>query len=165
MSFNFSRIKHSDLPMLHEWLNQPHISQVWDGPIPIDQMLKKFELHIHSNHIFGYLIRNSDVAIGYAQAYEACRVGGGWWPEIESGTWGIDQFLANRDHLGIGLGTEMVRAFCKLIFEKHRASQIIADPSPNNSRAIRCYEKVGFLAAGEIDTPDGRALLMKLMRQ
>ncbi|HSM07403.1 MAG TPA: hypothetical protein VLA33_00110 [Gemmatimonadota bacterium] len=42
--------------------------------------------------------------------------------------------------------------------------QSYRDPHPDNARAIRCYEKVGFKRAGEIVTPDGRALLMRLVR-
>ena len=34
------------------------------------------------------------------------------------------------------------------------------DPSPRNSRAVRCYEKAGFRRVGLIQTPDGPALLM-----
>ncbi len=39
--------------------------------------------------------------------------------------------------------------------------KIIIDPTPDNKRAIRCYEKVGFKGIGEIETPDGTACLME----
>ncbi len=34
------------------------------------------------------------------------------------------------------------------------------DPRPDNPRAIRAYEKAGFVPQHEIVTPDGPALLM-----
>ena len=37
---------------------------------------------------------------------------------------------------------------------------MLTDPDPINARAIRAYEKAGFLRQREVDTPDGRALLM-----
>jgi aminoglycoside 6'-N-acetyltransferase len=37
---------------------------------------------------------------------------------------------------------------------------MVIDPSPDNPRAIRAYEKAGFEKVGMIDTPDGPALLM-----
>jgi len=37
---------------------------------------------------------------------------------------------------------------------------MITDPDPANTRAVRAYEKAGFHRDREVDTPDGRALLM-----
>jgi RimJ/RimL family protein N-acetyltransferase len=86
---------------------------------------------------------------------------GGWWEdETDPGARGIDQFLANADQLGIGLGSAMVRAFVDRLFEDPQVTQVQIDPSPDNARAIRSYEKAGFVAGGEVVTPDGPALLM-----
>lgn len=57
-------------------------------------------------------------------------------------------------------GTAMVRAFVRRLLDDPAVTRVQTDPAPTNLRAIRCYEKAGFLAVGEIDTPDGRALLM-----
>lgn len=54
----------------------------------------------------------------------------------------------------------MVRSFVEWLFEDPAVSRIQTDPSPDNGRAIRCYEKAGFRANREMVTPDGRALLM-----
>ena len=74
---------------------------------------------------------------------------------------GIDQFLANAQQLGQGLGTAMVRAFvAKLFGDDTMVTRIQTDPSPRNARAIRYYEKAGFRARAEVETPDGRSWLM-----
>jgi RimJ/RimL family protein N-acetyltransferase len=44
-------------------------------------------------------------------------------------------------------------------------TEIRLDPHPDNSRAIRCYEKAGFRNLGEMATPDGPAVMMVLSRQ
>jgi aminoglycoside 6'-N-acetyltransferase len=36
----------------------------------------------------------------------------------------------------------------------------VTDPDPSNLRAVRAYEKAGFRKDREVDTPDGRALIM-----
>ena len=41
-----------------------------------------------------------------------------------------------------------------------RHARVITDPNPTNARAVRAYEKAGFRRDREVDTPDGRALLM-----
>jgi RimJ/RimL family protein N-acetyltransferase len=73
---------------------------------------------------------------------------------------GIDQFLADADQLGRGLGTAMVSAFVARLFEDPAVTRVQTDPAPDNRRAVRCYEKAGFRPDREIDTPDGRALVM-----
>ena len=85
----------------------------------------------------------------------------GWWlDEHDPGVWGIDQFIAEPTLLGRGFGTAMVRAFVARLFENPAVTRVQTDPSPGNARAIRCYEKAGVRAVGEVDTPDGPALLM-----
>ena len=44
-------------------------------------------------------------------------------------------------------------------------TEIRLDPHPDNSRAIRCYEKAGFRNLGEMATPDGPAVMMVLPRK
>ena len=88
-------------------------------------------------------------------------VGGGWWEdETDPGVRGIDQILCDAQTLGQGLGTRMVTAFVTLLFSDPAVTRIQTDPSPDNARAIRCYEKSGFHAVKRIITPDGQALLM-----
>jgi GNAT superfamily N-acetyltransferase len=108
-----------------------------------------------------YIVLGDGAPIGYIQSYVAMGSGEGWWPdEQDPGVRGIDQFLAHPGQLGRGIGTAMVRAFVQRLFADPSVTRIQTDPSPQNRRAIRCYEKAGFRVAGEIDTPDGRALLM-----
>ena len=95
-----------------------------------------------------YLVLGDGVPIGYIQSYVAKDSGEGWWPdEQDPGVRGIDQFLAHADQLGRGVGTAMVRAFVRRLF---------ADPAVTRIQT----EKAGFRRVAEIDTPDGRALLM-----
>jgi len=38
--------------------------------------------------------------------------------------------------------------------------RVVVDPDPDNVRAIRAYEKAGFVRDRLVDTPDGISLLM-----
>ena len=160
MVFTFQRLTAADLPLLHDWLNRPHVAARWDGPVRLEDMPEKFGPHLVSDTVFGYLAHRDGKPMAYVQAYDATHAGDGWWPDAAPGTWGIDQFLANEEDLGKGIGSQMVRQFTELVFERHRATAILTDPAPDNARAIRCYEKAGFVAVGETVTPDGPALLM-----
>jgi aminoglycoside 6'-N-acetyltransferase len=37
---------------------------------------------------------------------------------------------------------------------------MVTDPDPRNARALRAYEKAGFVRDRVVETPDGPALLM-----
>ncbi len=99
--------------------------------------------------------------LGFIQSYVALGSGDGWWEnETDPGTRGIDQFIADGTRLGQGLGSTMVGAFVERLFADPAVTRIQTDPSPANERAIRCYRRAGFVAQGEVATPDGPALLM-----
>lgn len=69
----------------------------------------------------------------------------------------------NRSHIVEWWGGEDNRPSLKEVYEEYmptELAEIQTDPAPDNHRAIRCYEKVGFVQHGEIVTPDGPAIYM-----
>jgi RimJ/RimL family protein N-acetyltransferase len=158
----FRPLTQADLPLLHEWLTRPHIAEWWDHPASLAEVEQEYGPLVGGQPTTQpYIVLSDGAPIGFIQSYVAMGSGDGWWPEEEDpGLRGIDQFLAHPDHLGRGLGTAMVRAFVQRLFSDPAVTRIQTDPSPGNRRAIRCYEKAGFHAVGEVNTPDGPALLM-----
>jgi RimJ/RimL family protein N-acetyltransferase len=148
--------------MLHGWLGRPHVAEWWSAPPSLAEVEREWGPMLRGEDTTrAFIVLGDGDAIGYIQVYIAMGSGGGWWPDArDPGVRGIDQFLAHPEQLGRGLGTAMVRAFVKRLFADPAVSRVQTDPSPHNARAIRCYEKAGFRAVGEVDTPDGRALLM-----
>mgnify|MGYP003724851013 CR=1 FL=1 len=57
-----------------------------------------------------------------------------------------------------------VTAFVDWLFEDPLVSEVIADPAPDNLRAIHCFRNAGFIARQVVKTPDGPALLMRYRR-
>jgi RimJ/RimL family protein N-acetyltransferase len=161
-SITFRPLALADLPMLHEWLVRPHVAEWWSPTPPLAEVEQEFEPLVSGRSTTKpYLVLGDGTPIGYIQSYIAQDSGDGWWrDEQDPGVRGIDQFLAHAEQLGRGVGTAMVRTFVQHLFADPAVTRIQTDPSPSNLRAIRCYEKAGFRPLGEIDTPDGRALLM-----
>lgn len=159
----------SDLPMLHDWLNRSHIVEWWGGEDARPTLEEVVEWYaprvLGEESVTPYIAELDGVPIGYAQSYVAMGSGEGWWEtETDPGVRGIDQFLASASQLNQGLGTQLVRALVSQLFIDRSVTKIQTDPAPENLRAIRCYEKAGFIQQGIIDTPDGKAVYMTQTR-
>lgn len=166
MEWTFPRLTESDLPTLFDWLRRPHVVEHWGRCASLEAVREEYLPAVPDRwSAEPYLACFDGLEVGYIQSYVAYGAGNGWWPgEDDSGVRGIDQFLADEANLGLGLGTSMIGAFVTLLFQDPAVTRILVDPAPDNLRAIRCYEKVGFRRAGLVTTPDGEAMLMFLER-
>ena len=154
-----------DLPLLHDWLNRPHIVEWWGGDDARPSLAEVREHYLPrllaEDSVTPYIALLGDHPIGYAQSYVALGSGDGWWEdETDPGVRGIDQSIGYAELLGKGLGTKLVMALVRRLFSDPQVTKVQTDPSPRNLRAIRCYEKAGFVQIRRIVTPDGPAIYM-----
>jgi RimJ/RimL family protein N-acetyltransferase len=134
---SFRPLRATDFPLLLTWLSKEHVKQWWnDG----DDTLEKVALHYGAEEpdVARFILVEStetgETPIGYFQYYIVSK-------EII----GIDQYIGEVDRINKGIGTAAITLFLKMIITKHKPQQIIIDPHPENKRAIRCYEKAGFV--------------------
>jgi RimJ/RimL family protein N-acetyltransferase len=133
--FEFKPLTADDFPLLLEWLSKEHVKEWWnDG----DDTLEKVALHYGRNDDTVRFIlleteKGDKKPIGYFQYYFAT-----------DNSIGIDQFIGEEEFLNRGVGEQAIKMFVEMITRRHRPNWIVLDPSPENKRAIRCYEKVGF---------------------
>jgi RimJ/RimL family protein N-acetyltransferase len=163
----FEPLARGHLPMLHGWLHRPHVAEWWSEPSTMAELEQDyFSQEFASPTTRAYIASLAGEAIGFIQSYVALGSGSGWWEqESDPGVRGIDQFLANGEQLGRGLGSSMVRAFVEQLFLDPAVTKVQTDPSPANERAIRSYRRAGFVIHNEVLTPDGPALLMFRYRE
>jgi aminoglycoside 6'-N-acetyltransferase len=150
-SYDFQPMSADDLPLVRRWLAMSHVRLWWTDA-------EKFELE-SGPLVQQFIVAREGRPFAYLQCYEqdACQENGlGRHPH---GTRGIDQFIGEPHMIGRGHGSGFVRAYVECLLDAG-TPRVITDPSIANPRAIRAYEKAGFRADREVDTPDGRALLM-----
>ena len=170
LDVKFRLMIETDVPLLHEWIQRPHVAEWWGGrgaSAHLEDTKRKYlpRLRDSSSVKCHFAILHGE-PIGFIQSYVAIGCGDGWWQdETDPGVRGIDQFLGDGSKLGQGLGTRMVTAFVRKLFEDPSVTRVQTDPNPVNGRAIRCYEKAGFRIVGKIVTPDGPALLMVIEKR
>lgn len=161
----FRPLRDVDLPMLVDWLSRDHVVEWWaqgrSVPTIAAARAKYLPRLEATSPVKPYLASLAGKDMGFIQSYVALDCGEGWWEqETDPGVRGIDQFLADGDNLGQGLGTRMVSAFVRRLLAEPGVTAVQTDPHPNNARAIRCYVKSGFAPVRTVITPDGPALLM-----
>ena len=156
MPYEFCPMSAADLPLLKRWLSAPHVAEWWGDP---DQQLALLSGDAAAAALEQYLVGLCDRPIGYLQCYEVAAYPHGGLGRHPPGTRGIDQFIGEPDMMQRGHGSGFIRAFVdrRLLAGCPR---VLTDPSPANARAIRAYQKAGFCSDRELDTCDGRVLLM-----
>lgn len=154
MTFEFRLFTANDFPLMLEWLSKAHVKEWWnDG----DDTLEKVAHHYGSEDDVARFILvevegHHEKPIGYFQYY--C---------VPDGSIGIDQFIGEEGYINKGVGERVIKMFIEMIVREHHPSSIILDPSPDNKRAIRCYEKAGFRHYETRQTEDGHlAYMMRL---
>ena len=125
-----------DIPLLHEWLQRPHIVEWWGGEAERPKTLAETRARylprvLAEERVTPYIAMQGDEAIGYAQSYVALGSGDGWWEdETDPGVRGIDQSLARPELLGRGLGTQLVNGAGRAAVRRSRGQ-----PHPDRSVA------------------------------
>lgn len=158
-TYAFRPVTNADLPLLRRWRAAPHVAEHWGPPEEEDP-----EETLADARIAMWIVEHEGGPFAYAQDYSPHD-----WPDhpfahLPAGARGMDQYIGEPDMIGRGHGSAFVRAHCDRLFAAGAAA-IGTDPHPDNKRAIRACEKAGFaIAAGPLETPWGRALLMENWR-
>ncbi len=133
LMIRFRPISSSDLGLLLEWLQRPHVKEWWDDG---DDTIDKVAAHYLSEPEITkrFILEIDGKGAGYFQyhCYSPRHIG-------------VDQFLANETQLSMGVGTQCLLEFLHMILATEAPSIVSVDPHPANRRAIRCYEKCGFV--------------------
>jgi aminoglycoside 6'-N-acetyltransferase len=155
-AYQFRPMSADDLPMVRAWLARPHVQEWWGAA---EEQFDLVSGDLAEPAMDQFIVTCHRRPFAYLQCYAQSA-----WPQNglgthPAGTRGIDQFIGEPDMLGRGHGSALIRTFVDGLL-RAGVPRVLTDPDPANARAIRAYEKAGFLRRGEVATPDGRALLM-----
>ncbi len=147
-----------DYTLMRSWFLEPELQEwVWcdkKGELPtLSRVIEKYSPRVKSpTDVFPYFILRDGVPIGFIQYYIQNET------SIGLDTWiGV---LSERNH---GYGAEALRQMIRLIRRRHpHIKEIFIDPEVSNKRAIKCYQKAGFIPCGEIEVENSRHLLLKI---
>jgi aminoglycoside 6'-N-acetyltransferase len=155
MGYVFRPMAVADLPMIRRWLETPEVVRWWGNPEEQYELLRGDLDHPDMDQ---FIVSLDGHPFAYIQCYALSTWNQGFGVHPEA-TRGIDQFIGEADMIGRGHGSNFIRQF---VDDQLRQGipRVVTDPDPVNLRAVRAYEKAGFVRERIVDTPDGPALLM-----
>lgn len=150
--YDFRSMAAADLALVRDWHRAPHVREWWDD--------EELTLASEDEPAMGqYIVACNGRPFAYLQCYLQSAYPTNGLGVHPAGTRGIDLFIGEPDMVGCGHGSALARAFVDRLLEGG-TPRVLSDPHHANARAIRAYVKAGFRADGEVNTPDGRVLVM-----
>jgi RimJ/RimL family protein N-acetyltransferase len=163
-------MRRDDLPLLHEWLQRPHVQRWWRERETYEEVVEHYLPAIEgSDPTDHYLVVLDGRPVGFVETYlvadypDHARLVG-----AEPGAAGVDLFIADADLTGRGIGTELLRRFVsEVVFARPATTHCVADPETENIASVRAFEKAGFRVVMEfLDPGDGKQhALVRLDRE
>lgn len=125
---NFDAIIKMKRPDGEKWLasNAYSLAQAW--------------LYRENNDVFPYAIYNDDIPVGFCMLED----------DLEEKELWIWRIMFPEENANKGYGSETLRLIIKQARESGKYDMIGIDSAIGNTRAKHVYEKVGFVATGEI---------------
>ena len=154
--YSFRDVTEADLPLIARWMAEPHIAEWWDDP---DAEIAHIRAHMDSVSVEPLIVELAGRPIAYLQSYDPHLEDNHPYQDQPHGTLGVDLSIGPPELLDQGHGSAMLRQFCDELFEEG-CPRVIIDPDPDNARAIRSYEKAGFIAFDRRTSEYGPALMM-----
>jgi aminoglycoside 6'-N-acetyltransferase len=131
----------ADFPMLRRWRDSAEVLPWWG---PWQHPEAEFAAHLADRAMSLWIVELAGRPFAFAQDY-ACHA---WDPHpfsyLPAGSRGVDLYIGEPDMLDRGHGSALLRQRCDRLFAAG-VPAIGTDPSPHNVRAIRAYEKAGFV--------------------
>lgn len=151
----FRGIERADLPTFVKWINDPEvlagIGIYWPySEAEEDDWFERMLKHPQDEHILAIEVRQSarETAEGEAESWKL--IGSiGFFPidhRNQSAEFGIN--IGEKSYWNQGYGTEAVRLLCQYGFNTLNLHRIFLRVFETNPRAIRAYEKAGFVLEG-----------------
>jgi len=129
-----------DVELLVAWHADPDVARYWD-----DETFTPDEMRgrLARDDVEPYVVEEHGVAVGYLQIHDLDRDGDG----------GLDMFLVPEAR-GRGLGPEIARAAARHLLDGRGWVRVTVDPYRWNDRAVRAWERAGFVAVSDHDADD-----------
>lgn len=155
-TYGFRRMTEADLPLLRQWLQTPEAAAWWGE---LDKEMENLAADLHEPGMRLWIVNRDDQPLAFLQDYDPHSWAYHPFNDLPKGTRGIDQTIGIPEMIGKGHGSAFIAQHVQRLFDEG-AALVCTDPDPMNARAIRAYEKAGFVRHEQRSTEWGDCLLM-----
>ncbi len=158
-SYQFTRVTMAHFAMLSDWLATPEVTRWWGDAREQASILREDILDSRMAMSMN-VVSLATVPFAFIQDYEVHA-----WPQrhlaaLPSGSRAIDTFIGVDSYLGQGHGSSFLHQRAQYLIDQG-APVVVIDPEVANARAIRAYEKAGFVRQSIAATAEGDVVLMQ----
>lgn len=149
MIFNFNPINKDSRNLVHQWLQEPHVSEWFYGD-GLKNTLKHLDEFLAGESLAQYWIGyDSDRPIAFFITSNVNKPTDELtkWCVDNGATITLDMFIGDKSYLGKGLAAPLIKAFLSSRFPE--VKEVLIDPEASNTKAIHVYSKAGFKKIGE----------------
>jgi len=141
-------LERHDKHLLVKWLSDNQVLKYYEGRNnPHDEDMIEEAFYNGDIYETRCIIEYSQITIGYLQFYviseEEYEEYG--YANFRGTIYGTDQFIGEPKYWGQGIGKVLMKSMINFLVTVKGAQKIILDPQSWNERAIKCYEKSGFI--------------------
>jgi aminoglycoside 6'-N-acetyltransferase len=138
---SYRRATEDDVPLLVAWHADPDVARYWDGETFTEDEMRG---RLARPGVDMWIVEDDGVPVGHLQS---------WWEEGEPRRGGIDGFLVPAAR-GRGIMPAVARQLARALLAQCW-TEVTVDPYEWNERAIRGWEKAGFVEVSRGHAPDG----------
>jgi RimJ/RimL family protein N-acetyltransferase len=142
---NLRAVETSDYVLLCQWLNQSDVMLYWGRPgntVSVDEVARSEQAQAARGNSRKYIIETHEGhPIGQIDYYDLDWQARSAWVSI---------LVADANYWGNGYGTDAMRALLSYLFRQLGLHRVTLTAHESNERAIRSYEKNGFVREGKL---------------
>lgn len=150
-----------DVKILQKWDEEPHVLDA----DPNDDWNWQVELQHQPDWRAQLMAELDGRPIGFVQIIDPAQEESHYWGEVPANLRAIDIWIGEKDCLGKGYGTQMMRLALNICFEDPKVTAILIDPLASNVRAHQFYERLGFRFVQQRQFNDDLCFIYRLERE
>ena len=155
----------SDLPLIHDWVNQPYAREFWCMDGPIGDLEAYYVEMLSSPHAHAFIAHLGAEPAFVLETY--------WTPRdlvsrhyaVRPDDYGLHLIMAPMRVRRPGFSTRAFQIAAELMFRHRQVGRRRVEPDRRNHKAIRVMQRVGFAPDRVVDLPDKEASLMLCTRE